>query len=117
MQVIIGCPQKPSEWLIIEVQGSLDCKAESLAGIELGTLVIQGSTDAPDTPLLLSIGSHILDGKVVKLKKPLCVLQKQDGSLVTGGSDALNTINYRVAGTVRRKYLFKNRPKPQSHNV
>jgi len=87
----------------------------------------------------LKIGSHLLDGKVVDLPKPLIVAQKQQSS--TEPSPALKkqrtdasssspssppsfssssslpssfescSIEYDVIGVVKRKVLFKNRPK------
>ena len=78
---------------------------------------------------MLTIGPHILEGEVKKLPHPLLVLMREDGSLVTTpGDDGMaidepgglgagmgagegEGVGYTVAGLVRQKLLFKNRPK------
>ena len=62
---------------------------------ELGTLEVVASKP------FLTIGIHRLEGKFVDLKKPLVVLDPAPGDGAT----------FTVAGVVRRKALFKLRPK------
>lgn len=51
----------------------------------------------------MTIGIHRLEGKFVDLKKPMVVLEPSDGP----PEDA----KFTVKGVVRRKALFKLRPK------
>jgi hypothetical protein len=80
------------------------------------------------------VGNHLLEGTFVELKKPYAVLKKEGGRSGNGGgraegrreghggggggdngggsssSDTDNT-RYKVVGVVRRKCLFKARPR------
>ncbi|KAH0619739.1 hypothetical protein JD844_000683 [Phrynosoma platyrhinos] len=59
---------------------------------------------------VLIVGHHILYGKVVRLEKPFAVLTKASaGEEPTG--------NYSVTALIKRKLLFKTRPKPIITNV
>ena len=63
------------------------------------------------TPVL-TIGPHILEGKVEKLPAPLVVLRRDDGSIVAASGDAqAEGLTYTVAGIASQKLLFKSRPK------
>lgn len=55
---------------------------------------------------ILIIGHHILQGKVVDLTHPL-VAMKRDSI----GHDE-DSVNYNINAVIRRKLLFKTRPKP-----
>ena len=59
---------------------------------------------------LLQIGTHLLQGQVAKLKKPLTAIQRE-------GASTEGDVHYRVVGTVRRKLLFKTRPRPVAVDV
>lgn len=50
----------------------------------------------------LTIGYHQLSGKLVQLKKPLVMLEKQ--------SNCDGQVQYGAVGVVRSKILFKTRP-------
>ncbi|KAH8862420.1 Chromosome transmission fidelity protein 8 like [Schistosoma japonicum] len=90
---------KVDEWLMIELQGDILSKTNSpLEGKLLGDLHFSKKGD----PIFL-IGHHVLHGKVVALEKPMLVTRKN----TTGSS-----VSYDIVSVVRRKLLFKTRPKP-----
>ena len=64
---------------------------------ELGTLSMRENKDEME----LVIGYHQLIGKVVQLKKPLVILEKQSSDGQT---------EYGAVGIIRSKVIFKNRP-------
>ena len=80
------------------------------------------------------MGNHLLEGTFVELKKPFAVLKKEGGRSGSGGeggaegrregnnsggegeggdnhSSSNDNTRYRVVGVVRRKCLFKARPR------
>jgi chromosome transmission fidelity protein 8 len=66
---------------------------------------------------ILIIGNHYLEGKRVALKKPLAILNKDEQQTDAAASMELDTdqsqaVDYRLAGVIKFKYIFKNRPKP-----
>jgi len=114
----------PQEMFIIEMQGDLESRnKEHLEGKFIGDL----HYTKDGTPIMI-IGHHILYGKAVVLDKPLVTLEKlqvpKDGSdsLISGKNDddemmdldaELETkTEYRVQSIIRKKLVFKTRPKP-----
>ena len=69
----------------------------------------------PSGDLELRIGMHALTGKTLALDKPLAGLEKQKGGEGEGGDEnadpAPAPVRYRVVGVIRRKCLFKARPR------
>lgn len=57
------------------------------------------------TPVL-KIGSNHLEGKVIPLKKQLAVLEKEEAA------DRDSKVCFNVTGIIKRKIVFKTRPKP-----
>jgi hypothetical protein len=53
----------------------------------------------------MEVGLHTLDGEVVSLKQPLLVIEKKNGP---------NNEHMEILGIVKKKVLFKTRPKPRA---
>ncbi|XP_067905952.1 chromosome transmission fidelity protein 8 homolog [Heterodontus francisci] len=78
---------------------------------------------------ILIIGHHILYGKVSRLEKPFVVLVKQTAtgagaeSLMEteraeqGASEESTSCHYLVTALIKKKIIFKTRPKPIITNV
>ncbi|KAK0163554.1 hypothetical protein PV327_007224 [Microctonus hyperodae] len=110
---IVSESDKLPEWAIVELQGSLetyqpvvDPKSERF----IGDLHYK---KGDDNSAILIIGSHVLNGKEVTLPKPLGVLVKEPGEPVPDNKkDEETNTKWIVKGVVRKKLIFKSRPKP-----
>lgn len=145
MPILIKTPNRETgveEWGIIELQGDLETRdGESLAGQFIGDL----HYDKFGVPMMI-IGHHLLTGREQVLEKPYAVLEKvttnegvslndtttNAGEASSSSSVADQTLldttiaienktvyktEYRVRAIVRKKLLFKSRPKPIIANV
>ena len=95
------------EWTMIELQGDLVKKTESWDNQKLGDLEVRDGTP------FLTIGIHELEGEFVTLKKPFVVLdpQQEEDETVTTCRGVECRSKFTVAGVIRRKVLFKLRPR------
>ena len=60
---------------------------------------------------MLIIGHHLLHGKVMDLDKPYAVLHK-NSSVLENDSSRKGDTHYNICALVKKKIIFKTRPKP-----
>ncbi|KAM3966387.1 chromosome transmission fidelity protein 8 homolog [Aphomia sociella] len=109
MRLYINCKSETEggvpEWAIVELQGLIQTKQDSVAGpMVVGDLHYYSRNRQP----VLVLGHHVLNGKEVKLDQPMAVIEKVAEHDKT---------EYKVRAVVKKKLLFKSRPKPIISNV
>lgn len=95
------------EWLLFELQGTLDLDGD-VASKLLGHFAWR-----KDGHISLIIGHQLLDGKLVDMERPFIVVNGDNRarpSDIQAGSECATSL--AVNGVVRRKVVFKLRPKP-----
>ncbi|KAI5645370.1 hypothetical protein NE865_02457 [Phthorimaea operculella] len=93
------------EWAIVELQGLIQMKKEGVVGpTVVGDLHYFSRNRHP----VLILGHHVLNGKETKLEQPMAVLEKVTKDEKT---------EYKVKAIIKKKLLFKSRPKPIISNV
>ncbi|XP_033219972.1 chromosome transmission fidelity protein 8 homolog [Belonocnema kinseyi] len=100
-----------AEWAMIELHGDLKESPEFKTKIHIGDLCYNKSGTAT-----LIIGNHILSGKETSMDKPIAVLEKKIHSENSTDNIDCDT-DYTVIAIIRKKLLFKGRPKPITVNV
>lgn len=89
----------------MELQGLVQMKREAPSEATIvGDLHYYNRNRHP----VLVLGHHVLNGKEIKLEQPMAVIEKITDSDKT---------EYRVKAVVKKKLLFKSRPKPIISNV
>jgi Ctf8 len=70
----------------------------------------------------MDIGLHLLEGNIVKLKLPFLVIEKRKRTRSSSNSeqeisgtdsDLTDSPSLDIIGVVRKKIIFKTRPKPK----
>lgn len=96
-------------WAVIDLQG--DLKFEEIDNSD-DRLIGDLHFTKDGIPILI-IGIHVLHGKEITLSKPLVVLEKHhDTRDETIEEKAAAKTEYFVKAIVKKKLLFKSRPKP-----
>ncbi|XP_047505484.1 chromosome transmission fidelity protein 8 homolog [Pieris napi] len=108
MQIYIDCKSETEsgvpEWAIVEVQGLIQIKKDQSGPTVVGDLHFFNRNKHP----VLILGHHVLNGKEMKLEQPMAVIEKNE---ING------KVEYAVKAVVKKKLLFKSRPKPIISNV
>ncbi|KAJ3428875.1 ctf8 chromosome transmission fidelity factor 8 [Anaeramoeba flamelloides] len=102
LKLFIKPNPETEEWALLELQGILETQKNMLDGLKLGDFTRNGDD------LVLIVGNHKLEGKVVQLSKPLYVLKKKTTPLEKKNSST----NYHTIAKITYKYLFNKRPNP-----
>ncbi|XP_075225376.1 chromosome transmission fidelity protein 8 homolog [Lycorma delicatula] len=96
-------------WGLVEIQGDLLSRSGSpLLGQYVGDLHFTKE----GTPILI-VGHQLLHGKVINLEKPFAVLHRLRKRI----DDDKPETEYIVKAIIKKKLLFKTRPKPIISNI
>lgn len=90
--MIITKAENIKELFMIEIQGEIEYN-DCIDGVRVGKL------EEGQQKCKLTIGNHVLRGKIEHFAKPLVVVEKQDGNL-------------QVIGLIKKKIIFSERPAP-----
>ncbi|KAK2962656.1 putative chromosome transmission fidelity protein 8 [Blattamonas nauphoetae] len=97
--------QSTGEWIALDLQGKIEVLTDELENLIIGQL------EKTNSEISLTISNTKLIGKIVKLNKPLGILERvpQDEHIEPDEITGLQT-KYRIVGVIRRKILFSQRP-------
>ncbi|VDP01010.1 unnamed protein product [Heligmosomoides polygyrus] len=104
MQIqVVRNPDGVQEHVVIEFQGTIDSGGQTLENEVLGHLMWR----IDNTEALLLIGHHLLEGKLVELDKPFALIRATPGESAEASERSMI-----IDAVIRRKVVFRNRPKP-----
>ena len=127
MQLLVKAPagEASLEWFIVEMQGDLESRhKEHLEGKFIGDL----HYTKEGVPIMI-IGHHILYGKIQNLDRPMVTVERtevgkdlpkttsEDAELMDLDVQMETSIEYRVKSVIKKKIIFKTRPKPIIANL
>lgn len=98
---VVGSNGEVPELCILEFQGEIN--GEKVGA--LGSLTLKAGEKVE-----MVIGNHFLEGNFQNLKSPLLVLDNMD--TIGDSADDSRGPSLSIQGVVRRKIIFKTRPKP-----
>ncbi|XP_039249640.2 chromosome transmission fidelity protein 8 homolog [Styela clava] len=109
VQIVIRKSDGMEEWFMIELQGELVSRYDNgLSGNVLGDLHFSKTGE----PVMI-IGHHMLQGKVTDLDKPFGVMFESKQNNCEIDEDEIEASkSYEIKAIIKRKIIFKNRPKP-----
>ncbi|XP_022338440.2 chromosome transmission fidelity protein 8 homolog [Crassostrea virginica] len=116
VQVFVSLPNSPDncpEWAIVDLQGSLETRQPVPLG---GKFVGDLHFTKQNVPILI-IGHHILYGKIVDMEKPYAVIVKDNSTTNDSNNTEKQGVSYVVKALIKKKILFKQRPKPIIANI
>ncbi|KAF8348918.1 Ctf8-domain-containing protein [Amanita rubescens] len=94
------------EYVLIELQGKVNVECNDGADRN-GQLVGNLKIDEVGNKPTLTIGHHLLEGKIVSLTKPLAILVRSEM-----GGHSTDDKEWCIAALVKRKIVFSKRPMP-----
>ncbi|PVV05369.1 hypothetical protein BB560_000117 [Smittium megazygosporum] len=100
------------DYCLIELHGTIQTDAPQLRNLQVGKFSIISNDKAE-----LLIGAHKLEGKIVKLDKPLAMMMKVpadnnplEGNSINENVSEFRTAKYDVLTIIKHKFIFKDRP-------
>lgn len=99
-----------TEWAIVELHGDLKESIVSDHKLHIGDLSYDKNGNAT-----LIIGNHILTGKESSTDNPIAVLEKKVNTDSMDNTEC--DTEYSIIAIVKKKLIFKTRPKPITVNI
>ena len=98
MAAVLCLENAEKVFTLLDLQGEICTDAAALDGLKLG-LLRETRDKVRDMQVQLTIGRHLLTGKLMQLGKPLAVVEKTEGRLL-------------IKGFAKEKWVFASRPAP-----
>ncbi|KAI7869767.1 hypothetical protein BDF14DRAFT_1722358 [Spinellus fusiger] len=93
------------ELVYLDFQGSFTSEeGDELKNVSIGDITVKDDT------AVIKVGHHRLEGKRVRLTKPLAVMKKQTGGEMNMEDPKSPTVAYETVCLLREKYIFSLRP-------